>query len=142
LINAKKAADQARATATHSENSAENKYDTLGLEAAYLAHGQSKRAQKCLQELNEFKKLSNLDQAEDQAICTGCIVTLSIENKDRIVFIGPGAAGLIVPIDGIEIVVITPSAPLGNRLIGKHLFDEIEMVIGGIKTRYEISSCY
>ena len=47
-----------------------------------------------------------------------------------------------MPIDGIEIVVITPSAPLGNRLIGKHLFDEIEIVIGGIKTRYEITSCY
>jgi len=83
-----------------------------------------------------------MDQAEDQAICPGCIVTLSFENKDRIVFIGPGAAGLVVPINSIEIVVITPSAPLGKRLIGKHLFDEIELVIDGIETRYEISRCY
>lgn len=33
------AADDARATATNKENVAENRYDTLGLEAAYLAHG-------------------------------------------------------------------------------------------------------
>ena len=37
------AADDARATATNKENVAENRYDTLGLEAAYLAHGQSER---------------------------------------------------------------------------------------------------
>jgi hypothetical protein len=39
--SASAAADQARDTATDKQNVAENKYDTLGLEAAYLAHGRS-----------------------------------------------------------------------------------------------------
>ena len=37
------AAAEAKETATDKENIAENKHDTLGLEAAYLAHGQSNR---------------------------------------------------------------------------------------------------
>jgi transcription elongation GreA/GreB family factor len=121
---------------------AQNNYDTLGLEAAYLAHGQSKRATECQHELDEFRKVSSLAQADNQAIGPGSIVTLSFENTSRVVFIGPGAAGLKVQINNIKIVVITPSAPLGKLLIGKYLFDVIEIVIDGIKTTYEISHCY
>jgi hypothetical protein len=40
---AERAAQTAYETATHEENIAENKYDTLGLEASYLAAGQAKR---------------------------------------------------------------------------------------------------
>lgn len=36
---AERAAQTAYETATHEENIAENKYDTLGLEASYLAAG-------------------------------------------------------------------------------------------------------
>lgn len=40
LLQVEQAARVAHETATHEENIAENKYDTLGLEAAYLATGQ------------------------------------------------------------------------------------------------------
>ena len=43
LATALNASDQAHASATHSENVPENQYDTLALEAAYLAHGLSVR---------------------------------------------------------------------------------------------------
>ena len=39
-----KAAHAAHAEATHEQSKAENKYDTRGLEASYLARGQSKQA--------------------------------------------------------------------------------------------------
>ena len=45
LLQAEQAAQAAHETATHEENIAENKYDTLGLEAAYLATGQVRRAE-------------------------------------------------------------------------------------------------
>eukprot|EP01034_Spumella_vulgaris_P013642 gene13642-17415_t len=45
LLQAEQAAQAAHETATHEENIAENKYDTLGLEAAYLAVGQVRRAE-------------------------------------------------------------------------------------------------
>ena len=38
LSTAVAASQQARDSATHSENIAANKYDTLAVEAAYLAH--------------------------------------------------------------------------------------------------------
>lgn len=44
LLQAEQAVRAAHETATHEENIAENKYDTLGLEAAYLAAGQARRA--------------------------------------------------------------------------------------------------
>ena len=37
-----RAAHASRAEATHEQSKAENKYDTRGLEASYLAHGQSR----------------------------------------------------------------------------------------------------
>ena len=37
LLQAEEAVREAHETATHEENIAENKYDTLGLEAAYLS---------------------------------------------------------------------------------------------------------
>ena len=39
-----RAAQASRAEATHEQSKAENKYDTRGLEASYLARGQSKQA--------------------------------------------------------------------------------------------------
>lgn len=45
LLQAEQATRTAHETATHEENVAENKYDTLGLEAAYLAAGQARRAE-------------------------------------------------------------------------------------------------
>ena len=40
-----RAAQTAYEAATHEENVAENKYDTLGLEASYLATGQARRVE-------------------------------------------------------------------------------------------------
>ena len=43
LQQAVQAAEAAHADATHEESVAENQYDTLGLEASYLAAGHSRR---------------------------------------------------------------------------------------------------
>ena len=40
---------------THEENIAENKYDTLGLEAAYLAQGQAQRVNECYLSIQQFE---------------------------------------------------------------------------------------
>ena len=45
LLRVEQAVRAAHETAIHQENVAENKYDTLGLEAAYLATGQALRAE-------------------------------------------------------------------------------------------------
>lgn len=110
------AAERARDTATDKENIAENKYDTLGLEAAYLAHGQSNRAQRLADEKQAF---AALPMDLNLQVKLGSLV--AIENETgllRWVFVGPGAAGLTFKFSGEEVVVVTPDAPLGAALWG------------------------
>ena len=54
---AQRAAQTAYETATHEENIAENKYDTLGLEASYLATGQARRVEEIKQALTLCQNL-------------------------------------------------------------------------------------
>ena len=56
LLQAEQAARAAHKTATHEENVAENKYDTLGLEAAYLATGQARRADTIRQAFDSVRR--------------------------------------------------------------------------------------
>ena len=50
------AAKRAHDTATGTESVAENKYDTFGLEASYLAHGQSVRVAECQADLHAYQQ--------------------------------------------------------------------------------------
>lgn len=56
LQRVEQAARFAHETATHEENIAENKYDTLGLEASYLATGQARRAEALRQALLQWRQ--------------------------------------------------------------------------------------
>lgn len=122
LIVAVAAAENARETATSKENIAENKYDTLGLEAAYLAHGQSNRAQRLSEEKAAFSVIS-LDTVSE-VVGLGALVSVLGENDQlKWFFVGPGAAGLTLTLEEGEVVVITPESPLGIGLWGLSLDD-------------------
>ncbi len=75
------AAEQAHETATNSENAAENRYDTLGLEAAYLAQGQSQRVVAGEVDIVSFKALRDLPHSE--SIAMGSLVALAEEGADE-----------------------------------------------------------
>jgi transcription elongation GreA/GreB family factor len=139
------AAEQAHETATHSENVAENRYDTLGLEAAYLAHGQSQRVVAGEVDIVSFKALRDLPHSE--SITMGSLVALANESADeddkpQLLFIGPAAGGLKLVIDQNEIVVITPSAPLGQALMGHFVHEEIEFSAAGKTNIFDITAIY
>src|SRR6478672_11469024 len=53
-----KAARAAHAEATHESSKAENKYDTRGLEAAYLAGGQARQAREIQESIKVYGSLS------------------------------------------------------------------------------------
>ena len=59
LNTAKIAAQTAHDTATHEESIAETQYDTLGLEAAYLAQGHADRVNECYKEIQLFEAIYN-----------------------------------------------------------------------------------
>lgn len=138
-----RAARTAHETATHEENIAENKYDTLGLEAAYLAAGQSRRVEEIRQALSLFENLQLRDFDEEQGIQTSALVHLvNAQDQQRWVFLGPDGAGLKVQYEGSEILVITTRAPLGNALLHRHPGDEVEVGTGHARQRYEILDAY
>jgi transcription elongation GreA/GreB family factor len=142
-LGAINAAMQAYNTATHEENVAENKYDTLGLEAAYLAQGQSQRVTECEADFEEFKKLTAMTFSSDSAVDIGALVLLKDERGlSQHLFMGPAAGGLKLSFDQKSITMITPSAPLGAALRGHFVGDEIGLKVGGRERYYEIAAIY
>src|SRR5947209_832191 len=88
-----KAARAAHAEATHEQSKAENKYDTRGLEAAYLARGQSKQAAELEQTIKQYEAMSIREFGPEDPIDLGAVVELGKKNERTIYFLGPRAGG-------------------------------------------------
>lgn len=146
------AAKRAHDTATSKESVAENKYDTFGLEASYLAHGQSLRVAECQADLIAYEQLfTRLTHRANKPICTasatepsdqvsvGHVVELVDENENvSLMFVGPRAGGLKVMLGQQRLMLITPQSPLGQQLLTRSVGDEISLTMAGSTQHYEI----
>src|SRR5689334_19204355 len=74
-----KAARSSHAEATHESSKAENKYDTRGLEAAYLARGQSRQAKEILDSIKTYRSLAIKDFAPGEPIDLTAVVDLDFD---------------------------------------------------------------
>ncbi|WOT03692.1 transcription elongation factor GreAB [Shewanella youngdeokensis] len=148
------AAKRAHDTATGTDSVAENKYDTFGLEASYLAHGQSVRVAECKADIHNYQQMFALynqraalsSQKTSAAngtkhIGLGDFIEL-IDDQDKVtrLFIGPSAGGLKVAIEQGSFMLITPQSPLGQQIFNCELDAEIVLTIAGVVHRYEISA--
>ncbi len=125
------------AEATDEENKAEDKYDTRGLEASYLAHGQSKAAEETAQAVAQFEALSLRDYAAGEPIGLGALVTLDGRNR---YFIGPRAGGTEIALNGATILVITPQSPLGRQLMGRKEGATVQLDLGGKRSELRVTA--
>ena len=128
-----RAAQNSRAEATHEQSKADNKYDTRGLEASYLARGQSRQAAELEASIAEFEKLEVRKFAGSDAIDIGALVELELEGESEFYFIGPRAGGTEVVEDKKEILVITPQSPLGSQLLEKKQGNRFQLILAGRK---------
>jgi transcription elongation GreA/GreB family factor len=135
-----RAAQFSRAEATHESSKAESKYDTCGLEASYLARGQSKQAAEIEAAIAEFEKLAVRNFGAGEPIDLGALVELQHGGENSFYFIGPRAGGTEVLHDKKEILVITPQSPLGEQLLGKKSGDKLQLKLGGEIRTAEILS--
>jgi transcription elongation GreA/GreB family factor len=135
-----KAARASHAEATHEQSKAESKYDTRGLEASYLARGQSKQAAEIVQAIEQFEKLPLPAFAEDDAIDVGALVELEGRGERTFYFVGPRAGGTEVVHEKKEVLVITLQSPLGQQLMGKKQNERLKMEIGGSRNDYRVVS--
>jgi transcription elongation GreA/GreB family factor len=144
-----KAARTAHAEATDPQSKAENKYDTRGLEASYLARGQSRQAAETEAALAELRRLPVRDFAPADPIDLGACVGIEPVAAGRgrrgttvlsRYFLAPKAGGTEVEIEGEEITVITPQSPLGRQLMGRRVEDRVRLELGGPAAEYRIRS--
>lgn len=132
------AANASRAEATHESSKAENKYDTRGLEASYLARGQSRQIAELEAAVLEFQKLGAREFKDDESMDVGALVELEQGRERSFYFIGPRAGGTEVEFDGHEILVITPQSPLGSQLVGKMQGDLLKLTLPGSQNKYRV----
>ncbi len=147
LAQAEKAANDAHAAAVDDESVAETQYDTLAIEASYLAEGQSKRVFECKQEIFAFENIMLRDFDENNQIALTALVQLSADIKtNHWFFIAPAAGGFRCQLPQqdkiINITVITPNSPMALALLDKYQDDEIEITIGTGKLNDYIANIY
>jgi hypothetical protein len=84
-----KAARASHEEATHESSRAESKYDTRGLEAAYLAGGQARQSKEILDSIKAYEALATRDFAPGEPIELTALVELDAEGTPSTYFIGP-----------------------------------------------------
>lgn len=133
-----KAARSARAEATDEQSKAENKYDTRGLEASYLARGQSRQAAEITAAITELEAMTPRAFAPGEPIQPGALVTLEVGRERLHYFLLPRGGGTEVTAGGTEILVITPQSPVGQAVLNKAQGLVLELEFGGPRQKYRI----
>jgi len=134
------AARASHAEATHESSKAENKYDTRGLEAAYLAGGQARQAKEILDAITAYESLTLKDFGPGDAIDLTALADVELDGAMASFFIGPKNGGLEVELGSREVTIITPQSPLGRNLIGKKTGDRWTTTIAGAISKYHVLS--
>jgi len=136
------AAKAAHAEATHEESLAEDKYDTRGLEAGYLAVGQARMMDEAADAIRAYgtlfiKKFSSSDPVDLTAV-----VDMTVNKKHESIFIGPAGGGTEVTVDGKLLLVITPDSPLGKLVMGKKVGERFKRKVGPFEDIYQINAVF
>jgi hypothetical protein len=115
LTQAEQAVRVAHEAATHEENIAENKYDTLGLEAAYLATGQARRAEAIRQAMVKWRQFHPSPHDASKGIQLGALVCL-VDSDDKLqqLFLGPDGGSMKL-VSGAQFVQVISCEASGGE---------------------------
>lgn len=137
LDNVMTAATNAHLAAVDDQSVAETQYDTLAIEASYLAEGHTRRIE---QLKHDIAWLMNLNIIDTEYVSVGSLVQLEAECQCHHWFIIlPVAAGFRGQVDNNTFTVITPHAPMGSSLMNKEEGEQVIINIGAKQIVDEIS---
>ena len=140
LENLTRAALMARDEATHEESKPENQYDMHAQEAAYLAEGQARLAAELNDTLALYQSLPFSPWNSGTPASIGSVVTLEATPRVVRFFIGPRSGGMELVVNGEGITVVTPSSPLGRRLVGAKTGDVVALPGRGAPVPHRVVS--
>lgn len=118
------------AAATDPDSKAENKYDTRTLEASYVARGQAQRVAEVQEAMRHFQVLQGRAAEAHEEVAIGSVLRLTDGTVEDCYFMGPAAGGTEVQFEGREVLVITPTSPLGQKLMGKRVGETVTLQPG------------
>lgn len=143
LLISIEAANNAHIAATDEQSIPETQYDTLAIEASYLAEGQSKRISSLKEEIQAIEEMTLLSFDRDTPMNISALIQLTYKNNEtKYVFIVPSSGGVKLPINNTVITCVTHASPLAQAIIGRKLEDDIEVIVQGKKVHCYISACY
>lgn len=125
-----RAARTAAAEATDEQSKAENKYDTRGLEASYLARGQSRQAAEVERALALFCSWRASVPTAGTTVGEGSMVCMGEGRAKSWYLVAPCAGGTEVDCGGVEVTVVTPSSPIGRAMQGRKAGERIRLPSG------------
>lgn len=129
------------AEATHEENRPEDQYDTRGLEASYLAAGQSRQIDEMEQAIVDLVTMRMHTFKEGDPVDVGALVEVEAKGEGSAwYFIGPSGGGTEVVCEKRDVLVLTPQSPLGSQLVGRKSGERMRMKIGGVTNEYRVVS--
>jgi transcription elongation GreA/GreB family factor len=128
------------ADASDEQSKPEDKYDTRGLETAYLASSQARMATEMEQALAVYQALELLKFQDKTPIDLTALVELETNGTRTLHFLGPKGGGLEILHKGTEVLVITPESPLGQQLLGKKVGDCIKFQTRGPAQEFRVTS--
>ena len=114
----KRAADTAREDATDEESRARSKYETQGLEASYLAAGQAQSAEEIALAMQTLTAEPFPPYGERDAIGEGALVEVDLGGESEWFLFTPCSGGLTLNVEGTEVTLLAPGAPLREELFG------------------------
>lgn len=133
-----KSAENARQAATGDESKAENKYDTRGLEASYLAGAQKLRADELESKIQFLAELKCKIFSRDDRIAATAVVELEESGVKTLLFLLNIGAGYDLQWDGRQVKCISTQSVIGQALMGKTIGDFIGAGPVGKEKEYEI----
>lgn len=126
---------KAQEGATHEEAKSEGDKDMRATETSYVARGLAKRVSELRTAASKLATMVVRRFGDDDPVEIGALVGLEDEEDEDgdllCYFLAPAGGGLKVTVEGVVVRVITPAAPLGTALLGKHLDDDVELSTPG-----------
>ena len=131
----------ARDTATHQDALGSSQYETMGLEASYLAQGQGVRLLEVERALAWFSQIK-LGEPNGIIRLSSLVSLLDEQGDEQLLWLAADAGGMKLEHAGNTITVITSKSPLGKALIGKQQGESFELNIAGKERCYEIGNVW